>query len=363
MTTAISTEDTPPANGAGSTDWAAMREDREDHRLSAPDETGPARIMALLAELGIACREEKGLVLLTPDGPSLSFIALVSATELFAWDEAQDERLARRRASRVPGAGDLFSTKVALWRHGCTRLAGPNAYLYVVDLDNWLADGTNQAVAQMTEHDDRVVRKFICGPGELAKLLANPFGPAYTGDHRPQFEVHRRDQALYDKPVPDFATTVTHRFEPVADSDRWLRQLQQHPDAARLLGLANNLARRVMGADYQLSAAGDDVLLTRCGKFSSIPWHCMGNGEQYGLAFCAFLALAADDVTPDTWIGVSEALNYLDLSRFLLAVDVLRDFVVATGANVYFRTNKSSYLELVKAKLETAGKHLKALST
>lgn len=362
MTTAISNETTVPANGAGSTDWAAMREQREDHRLSAPDETGPARIMALLAELGLKCREEKGLVFLTPDGPSLSLTALVSATELFAWDEAQDERLARRRASRVPGAGDLFGTKVALWRQGCPRLSGPNAYLYVVDLDNWMEDATNQAVALMTEHDDRVVRKFICGPGELAQLLANPFGPAYTGEHRPQFEVHRRDQSLYGKPVPDFATTVTHAFERVADSDCWLEQLQQHPDAARLLGVANDLARRVMGTDYRLPAAGDEVLMTRWGKCSSIPWYCMGNGEQYGLAFCAFLALAADDVTPDTWIGVSEVLNYLDLSRFLLAADVLRDFVVATGANVYFRTNKSDYLELVRAKLEAAGKHLKALS-
>jgi hypothetical protein len=87
------------------TDWETIRERRQNYGLSAPDETGPARIMALLAELGLACREEKGLVFLAQVGSSLSTITLVSASELFACTRRRPSawHAAAYRACPTPG--------------------------------------------------------------------------------------------------------------------------------------------------------------------------------------------------------------------------------------------------------------------
>jgi len=52
-----------------------------------------------------------------------------------------------------------------------------------------------------------------------------------------------------------------------------------------------------------------------------------------GLAFCIYVALAADTASPQTWLVMTDVLNYFDLSRFLLALDVVRDLVIATGTN------------------------------
>jgi hypothetical protein len=65
-----------------------------------------------------------------------------------------------------------------------------------------------------------------------------------------------------------------------------------------------------------------------------------------------YLALASDDASPDTWLGITDVLNYLDLSRYLLAIDTLQSFVLATGSNVYVKTNKKDYLDLTRGKLE-----------
>ncbi|WP_157643935.1 hypothetical protein [Burkholderia ubonensis] len=47
-------------------------------------------------------------------------------------------------------------------------------------------------------------------------------------------------------------------------------------------------------------------------------------------------------------------MNYLDLSHYLLALDVLRDQVIATGTSVYVKTNKEDYNRLAQSKLERA---------
>jgi hypothetical protein len=334
------------------TNWGKIRERRDDCNLSGPDETGPARILEVLAGLGLGGTEKDGLVLLDQPAPPGNFIAFVSASELFAWDEKQDARLASRRKNRLPGTVDLFASKVALWRDSHQNLAGPHAYLYVLDLDSWLDKPDHQDVARLLEQDTRGIRKFGCRPGELVALLANPFGATYTGSRIPEFDVQRMDAHPYEPPPRDFAATVTHAFVRVQDPYCWLEQMHRHPEASRLTALANVLARRVMGTDYRLVEGSDEVMLDRFGRSSAMPWFCLGMGEQYGLAFCVYLALASDDASPDTWLGITDVLNYLDLSRYLLAIDTLQSFVLATGSNVYVKTNKKDYLDLTRGKLE-----------
>jgi hypothetical protein len=344
------------------TDWAAISEQRANYGLSEPDITGPARLMALCEVLGLACVEKDGLVFITMDTPSpATQIALVSADELFTIDETQTARFGRR-AGRKAGATDMFSLKVAMYQDSCKGLRGPHAYLYVVDMDGWLAKAENRDIARMLEQDIRAVRKFVCGTSELAGLLANPFGRRYTGSRTPEFDVQRADQHPLDPPVRDFDATVTHAFVRVRDMHTHVAKLLVHPDAERLTAVANQLVRRVMGPDFKFVPGCPDVMLDRCGERSEMPWFCLGSGEQHGLAFCAYLALAFDDVTPESWLGISDVLTYLDPSHYFQALDALRDFIMATGANVYLQTNKNDYRELATSKFKSAVACVKARS-
>lgn len=345
---------------SGRTDWVAISEQRESYGLSAPDITGPARLLALADILGLAAVEQDGLVLLTQSNPSpATLVALVSADELFTVSEPQTARFGRK-GGPLTAAADAFALKVAMYQDSCKGLAGPHAYLYIVDMDGWLNKPENGEIARLLEQDVRAVRKFVCRSNDLAGLLANPFGRSYKGFSVPEFEVQRADQHPLDPPVRNFAATVTHPFVRVRDTYSHVEKLHQHPDAPRLLALATKLARRVMGADFEFEHGSEDVMLDRCGERSGMPWFCLGSGEQHGLAFCAYLALAFEEATPESWLGISDALTYLDLSHYLQAIDVLRDFVMATGANVYVQTNKSDYRGLAESKFKAAAACIKA---
>ena len=342
------------------TDWAAICEQRLNYGLSAPDITGPARLIALAGMLDLACEEQDGLVLLTPSTPSpATLVALVSADELFAVDEKQTARFGRR-AGMVVGAADAFALKVAMYQDSCKGLAGPNAYLYVVDMDGWLEKSENRDIARLLEQDVRAVRKFVCRGYELAGLLANPFGRSYKGFSVPQFDVQRADQHPLDPPVRNFAETVTHPFVRVRDTHSYVETMHQHPNAPQVLALATKLARRVMGADFEFEHGCADVMLDRSGERSEMPWFCLGSGEQHGLAFCAYLALAFENVTPESWLGITDVLTYLDQSHYLKAVDLLRDFILATGANVYLQANNGDYRKLASSKFQLAVDCVKA---
>lgn len=155
------------------TDWETIRERRLNYGLTAPDETGPARLMVLLDLLKIPCLEQEGLVLLTPSTSSpASLVALVSADELFSTDELHEKRLSRSLAGRSAAATDLFNLKVAMWQDAYPGLAGTDATLYVVDMDGWLETPENQDIARRLDEDERSVRKVVCRSRELARRIA-----------------------------------------------------------------------------------------------------------------------------------------------------------------------------------------------
>jgi hypothetical protein len=255
-------------------------------------------------------------------------------------------------------AAETFRLKIGMWLNKSDDWYGPHAYLYLVDLDNWLNVPSNQEVACNILHETRGVRKIVCRPDELKARLANAFGEPRASETLPLFEVQRMDPHCFEPAPRDFVTTVTHPFVRVADTQVWIDRLVNHPERARITALTNTLVHRVMGAEYGLWEGSWDVSIERHGRRSDIAWFMLGMGEQYGLSFCIYLAFAFEDSltqpASSIWLGMTDALNYLDLSHFLLAMDVLRDFVVATGANAYVKTNKDDYQRLAKGKLEHA---------
>lgn len=349
-----------PAHPA--TDWAYLRERRADAGLPAPDETGPTRLLALLAAAGVPAYEKEGLVLLSTDAASpAAQVAFVSASELFGRDELLEKFLARRRLDRL-GTPAFFTKKLWLWLEDHDELSGPHAYLVVVDLDNWLADPLNIDVAHLVENDVAGVRKIVTTAADLPARLANPFGPSRVGTRLPKFEVQRMDPHAFEKPPRDFRATVTHLFDHTFEPYDRMEQLFSRPDAEQLLPVARALVRRVMGAPFELTHRFDTVMLHRLGRSAPLPFHCLSYSEQHGLAFCAYLAIVAADATPKTWLGITDVLGCLDLSHYLLAMDVVRDLIIATGINVYLKTNKSDQQNLARLKFEAAINHLKRTS-
>jgi hypothetical protein len=350
----------PGLPAESNTHWTAIREQREDRDLSAPDETGPARLLALLAEAGVQAYEKDGLVLLNSDATSpATLVAFVSASELFTRDAKLEQFLERRGVGRLSGTPDFFTKKLWLWLEDHDNLSGPHAYLFVVDMDNWLADPLNRDVAHLVEHDVAGVRKIVTRAAELPARLANPFGPACAGVRLPKFEVQRMDPHPFETPPRDFDATVTHLFNQAFEPYDWLEKLFAHPEAARLLPLAQSLVRRVMGAPFELMQDCDTVTLHRNGRSTPLPWYCLSYSEQHGLAFCAYLTQVSADASPKMWLGITDVLGCLDLSHYLLAMDVVRDLIIATRINVYLKTNKSDQQNLARLKFEAAINHLK----
>lgn len=342
------------------TDWKELQEECKYREMPVFDETGPQRILDVLSTLQLKGVEKEGLVFLKHDAITASRqIAFISASELFTWGIEHDAWLKRRRASRTAGAVDLFMAKAFMLCQANNAFKGMSAQLYVLDLDKGLVDPANQPVAYMLEHDMRTVRKFVCAPEELLERLHNPFGAAYNGDLVPQLEISRVDHLSFEPEPRDFASTVTHAFVPGRAPSVWHQKLQRHPESVRLNLLANRLAKRIMGRDYELHASEDVVVLLRGGQRQELPWFCLGNGEQYGLAFCSFLALASEDASSASWIGFSDVLTYLDDSRYLLFLEVLHDFILATGANIYLRANKKDCRDVAQRKLAMASEAYK----
>jgi hypothetical protein len=122
--------------------------------------------------------------------------------------------------------------------------------------------------------------------------------------------------------------------------------------------LAATLFRRIMGSDYRLVDGDAWPEVARGDNDWSLPNYMLGNGEQVALSFALFLALAYHRVQEGEGVGmcvgVRESLNALDLVRQVNALDLLRDFVAATGASLCFQTDKSDIRSLVERKFQHA---------
>lgn len=333
------------------TNWEELRAECEYREMPLMDETGPQRVLEALRAAGIEGTEKEGLVFLPKAPWDTRDVACIAASELFTSGELYEAYLKRRRAGRIVGAVDLFMAKAVIVGELNPGFRGLAAHLYVLDLDNGLADSTNQAIAQTLEVDMRLFRKFVCTPAEMLDRLGNPFGSMYEGGYFPRIEIQRVDHLSFEPAPLDFAETVPRPFVGRGSPEAWHEELQQHPEAVRLTALANRLVARIFGRDFELQAADSDVLLLRGGARNELPWFALANGEQFGLAFCSYLALMSVEATEDSWIGFTDVLTYLDSSRYLLFLDVLQDFILATGSNVYLRANKSDYRELAERKL------------
>lgn len=327
------------------TNWLELRQQFHDWGVTPPDESGPARLSALLSSLGIGCEEENGLVYITcPDlnrGRQVALVSMLEAVIVPGYDVS--------RRIRDDPAHNLYR-KVNCWSEmGSREFGGPNDILVVVDLDGLLAQEGNQLLARHLEINLGFVRKIVCPAAEWLTRVTNPFGASVVPGHWPELYSERMDVLKFESPERTFDETVTHHLK---RDEHVLDRVNQHQKAGQVCELANQLIRRLLGAGISLIPGSDVVHFVDYGRPFSLPLYATSMSQRVGISFCASLALAAEELSSTSWIGLTEDVNYLDSSSFLLLVDILRDAMIAKGANIYLKTNKSSYRELFAKKLK-----------
>lgn len=324
------------------TNWVDIAEQRARYGLPGPDYTGPSQLLSLTNSLQLTAIESDGLVLVTGTAVNHTLVALVSASELFTG-----------AAADVELAATEFNMKLAMYQDRHPALSGANARLYIVDTSNWLDSPENVLLGQFIEADSCGVRKFVCRAAELANLLSNPFGKRYTGPAMPKYAVKRASAALYCQPEAVFTETLNYSFLNLHRSYEYVSRLLQHRNADKLVQLANQLIRRAVGSMYEFELNNLAVLANFDGcSYEATPWFCFSKGEQLSMALCAFLAVISDNPEPDTWLSLGDSLNQLDSRHFMQALDVVQDFIAATGINVVIQVDNGAYRAMAETKLQ-----------
>lgn len=304
------------------------------------------------SDAGIVCAE------LTVLGQPYALAYFASAREVFYTDE---------HVLRLEGRADFklykelyfkFRRKQSIWAEVVdSKYWGMDRYLFIVDYDGVSADDSLYGILKSElENDMYVMKKVLCNMESLPGAIFSPFAPvAHRANDMPEVYCTRASVSPYDKPPVDFASTTTTVFKP-ADYDGMMQTLANRGNSKAVKRVAAVLFQRIMGVDYSLveGEAWPEVSRSGADAEYGLPYFMLSRGEQVGLAFCLYLGLAHDDVHEGMCLGISESLNALDPLKQLNAYDCIRHFILATGASVYIRTDKSESLQMAERKLMLA---------
>ena len=334
-----------------------LNEMYKEMKLSPLDNLGLARIEEELARLGIpAVRTEQGTVRaeLKCFGQNYLVAFFVSGREVFYTDE--HVQAGKLRSGHHPLVAALHE-KQELWLEKEDRTYHPlERRIFIVDFEGFAARPENTHLVQTIELDLQVGQKVFCTLDSLREAVTSPFRPvAHRANEKPFAHHTRASRYDFDKPTPDYDALVTKHYEPNA-FPAMCEQWAKRGNRAAVLKVASKVFSRILGSTYHLVDVDDCPEVARVGSSESLPAYGISRGEQAVLSYSLFLALQHDRVREGMCIGIKESLNGLDELRHMKALTCLAEFVMATGASVYYQTDKTEPLRLAEKYLKDAVK-------
>ncbi|KWU26320.1 hypothetical protein [Burkholderia cenocepacia] len=198
------------------------------------------------------------------------------------------------------------------------------------------------------EQDNALARKRVLTLQQVDQLLDCPFP-----------RVERAPEALplvelcpEMKDLPDSAREVTDTF-----GWKEMEALLANTDvlAAENAELRNRIEAillRVMEGGYRIFWYEDEVAIGRAGDKRGTPIVIASAGEQKAYALAYFLAKLSVTATPATRVEFQGALSGFSLLWLFGLLDVLREFVIATGASLRLQAPQSDRRGLAKRKFD-----------
>ena len=229
-------------------------------------------------------------------------------------------------------------------------------YLYLVGSPQLLGRPGQAALRAQVEDDrDYALKRFLT-PEQARETLAGAFG-RLEGSRRAspgRDLLELLEPQELQVPNPDEAAAATSVLDWGA-VERMLAEPAPGQGSDPLLhDCFSKVLQRVLGRDYAVRrlASGERVLCAP-GNPQGLPLRLASRGERVAVAFSLFLATAAAaEVRPGMRLAVHDVLGQLDNVRCLLALDLLREFAIATGAVIELRSAKSSTRQFALAKFD-----------
>lgn len=226
----------------------------------------------------------------------------------------------------------------------------PSLYLYIVGTPEELAELDNSGKAYLMESNMNYAVKSLATMAELEGLLGGLFAVvplARKANKAPQVRMLRelRDRVT-DAAEPAYALSRFSRFAEFIEAEL----LQDNRGADR--ELVSQVYRRFMGRDFHLVWTPSGATFGRGGDMQGMPRHMASSGELAGYDMACFLMETARRSAPGLTIGLHGTLSSLDTLKQTLVLDVLRDFIAATGISVELQSANTTVLGLAKLKLK-----------
>lgn len=223
-----------------------------------------------------------------------------------------------------------------------------DTYLLLVGDDEYIHRSEFGYLLEALPLNADTAKKHICGLSEVMAWVANPFSPwATPASDAPVIYTVRERNPAYDDPAPrNDANLMFHPPQAGFKPDIPVEQM------AEVQALTAHLLRRILGAAYRVEwpdSDGEQPCVGRSG--GELPLWYVSNSERLVFALALFLAQAYVSRQAGLYVHIPNVLGQLDSLRRLTVLDCLRDFLMATGASLYFESNKSDVVTLAYRKM------------
>jgi hypothetical protein len=235
-----------------------------------------------------------------------------------------------------------------------------NLYLYVVGASEVIDDPKNLVARAHIVNDDRnYALKRVVTPEQARVWLQSPFevleGPARATED-PQLylvlEPHERLGADPQDSALPAGLDVRHVLDYRHAEDRYDNPTIASQGTDAFWRHTEALFKRIMGLDYLLTRTEAGLSIRHQYNPRGAPLWQASRGERMAFALAHFLADASQSVKPGVCLAIHDVIAAFDTIRQLVVLDLLRDFVIATGASVQLKAAKSDFKVLAKAKFD-----------